>query len=71
MLKRNHPEKGDEYIAQFQQKEKTEALSQRKQNIAYLKEKGIRVFPNYKDETIQRMVDEDKIQEKNPEEVTA
>ena len=58
MLKRNNPEKAEEYISSFQTKEKAHSNQKRKENIAFLKENGVKVYPNYKDETIQKLVDE-------------
>jgi len=65
----NAPEKAKEYLANCQWKwiinEDTEVQSWLKleQMTDYLKSKGVKVYPNFKMETIQRKYDEEKAKE--------
>jgi hypothetical protein len=60
MLLGNNPKAAKEYIAQFQTVEQVTAKIDREKMTKELKAMGIRVFPNYKDETVKKMYEEAK-----------
>ena len=62
-LRKYNPKKAEEYRNSFRTQSRQESMSKREDNIEYLKSKWVRVFPNYKDETIERMVIENKEKE--------
>lgn len=58
MLIVNNPKAAKEYLKQFQTGEEIKTKSDREKKVKELKEAWIRIFPNYKDETVNKMYNE-------------